>query len=290
MIWWKNLINGRLFQTSSTAFRSQIELLNERVKELETRDFLASRVKALTAELEQLKSREQLRNGVIETLHAKIEAVERCLPVKRKQKSGVWERFEKEITARSAAMAFAWFFMTLTFVGIIYYKQGDAHNTIDYLSYALPIAAAIFAGISVYREDWKARLFFGSLVLLFLGLDAFIAAHAAPEDTIFFANLAMEVPMLGGILYVGIKSAKRVYRADNASKKRVRLWHALVSFSQSLLLFLIAWALTSFFVGFYVHNYDCLHSHPADLLIACPKTAWPTLHEAFWPWPKFLQH
>jgi hypothetical protein len=162
------------------------------------------------------------------------------------------------LTGNAAIFALAGFLLTLSVVGWRYFVAGIPHDIAEYVSYAFPLAAALVAALTVYFESVKGLLFLLALVMLFLGLDAFIATHSNIETIMFACNLVVEGIVLLSVIVMGIRSGRK----------------AMLTTISLALIFGFAMIYS---VAFYAHNIDCVRADPAtNMILVCPHSVWPS--------------
>jgi len=256
---------------------AELRAIRERLDELEKRDKLVHDVKALGERVDRLQSEE------IVQLRIEVHGLIKTKPAEKVHGPWSFVHFEELVTPRRAIFLFLFFFVPVLYAGYGYYKN-PGHITAEYISYVCPIIAAIFAGLTVYKDHLKGRLFVISLIFLFLGLDAFIAFHELKEIMILKVNLAVEGLLVLGLLISGIKAATKA-RSVAGNWSFSTLGAASLALLGPWLFAFGAYAAGSYFVAFYLHDRPCLPDFSGP--DACPGDQWPPLSNTLWPWPEF---
>jgi hypothetical protein len=177
----------------------------------------------------------------------------------------------------------------------LYCFFGKREVVIEYASYAMPFLGALIAGLTVFCDKHKGKLFFLALFCLFVGLDAWIAIKPAPAIVIVVANGIMTIAILVWFFTIVVRSiCSRFKSATSASNKKLQRWLGVATYglagvlTTGFMLFLLAACL-----GYYFRVYPCIQPYDPKLgssdLSACPRDVSPHLGDAAvwkWTWPQ----
>lgn len=196
---------------------------------------------------------------------------------------------EDHFTGPVAIVAVLVTLLLITVCQVLYSIYSHRDVAIEYASYAMPFLGALVAGLIVFCDKHRGKLFFLSLFCLFLGLDAWIAIKPAPAIVISIANGIMALAILSWFFAIVVRSSKsRFAKAKSASENKERLWGCAIAY-------ILGGLLSTFFMltllaaclGYYLRVYPCLRPYDPKLgsrnLSACPSDIKPRWSDAeFW--------
>lgn len=271
MMWLDKLIG--IDRPGIEGLKAEVQALRQEVASLAQRDYLLQKIEQLEKRLTDM---DRPKNAAPDAGESDLKPAKEPGRLEK-----AWAHFEDQVDEKVVRWVFfAFVLLILLPAAQLWWKAPTGRDFPEYLSYVFPIAAAIAAGLTAYREDRKGRYFLGSLFLLFMGVDAFIAAHPHQEKIVLVLNGVAAVAMFAILTLAMVRSTRSAWKMTEGDKKRSRLPNAAGVLIANGVLWYFGVFSVQYASAVYVRDKPCLSSDPKDLSL-CPSSVYPNLFEIY---------
>ena len=162
-----------------------------------------------------------------------------------------FDELETSLGADQAASAAYWALAIMGLTGFVFFQVDGSSAALDFFSFSLPIGAAILAGLTVYFDKRKSRLFVASLFLLLVAAVSYMAIRKHGETATLVAVEVMSVAILARLF------AKYCRRRQRPEARIFKWTYGLPTIRGGALMLLVA-LLILYGCKVYWINRDCL--------------------------------